>query len=344
MKTHLVTGGGGFIGSRLIEAILASGARVRSLDLKPLRISHPNLDHYSGSFLDADFVRAATLGIDTIYHLAATNFPRESNLEPLRDAEENLIGSLQLLDIASKMAVRRFVFTSSGGTIYGPTIAPLISEDHPTNPISAYGICKLSFEKYLRFYAARGSIETIALRLANPYGAAQDIRKAQGALTTFAHHAVMNETIEIWGDGSVERDFIHIDDVVSGILASGRATASGLEVNIGSSEGASLNRLIAEIERALGRSVRVTYKDSRHFDVPRNCLDIELAKSQLGWCPKVGLREGITRLLIDMLAASGMSGPVDAIKVSDEKKNTATAYWYGQNRHNRAAGVFLGKS
>lgn len=304
-KTHLVTGGGGFVGGHLVGALLASGARVRDIDLKPGRISHPNLDHWSGSFLDASLIREGLVGIDTIYHLAATNFPRESNREPLRDAQENLIGSLQLLDIAAKSGVRRFVFISSGGTVYGPTETVPIREDHPTNPITAYGICKLAFEKYLRLYAAQEPIETIALRLANPYGANQDIRKAQGALTTFAHRAVNGEPIEIWGDGSVERDFIHIDDVVTGILAAGRAAASGLEVNLGSSEGVSLKRLISEIELALGRSIDVTYKPARQFDVPRNYLDISLAKSVLGWVPEVGLRDGISRLLADMSAAAG---------------------------------------
>lgn len=305
VKTHLITGGGGFIGSHLIEALLHSGAQVRDIDLKPGRVKHPALDHWSGSFLDASLVREAMVGIDTVYHLAATNFPRESNRDPLRDAQENLIGSLQLLDTAAKSGVRRFVFISSGGTVYGATETAPIREDHPTNPITAYGICKLAFEKYLRLYAAQEPIETIALRLANPYGANQDIRKAQGALTTFAHRALSGETIEIWGDGTVERDFIHIDDVISGIMAAGRAKASGLEVNIGSGEGASLNRLIAEISEALGRKIDVTFKPSRQFDVPRNFLDISRAEAELGWRPSVGLRDGIGRLLRDMSKAAG---------------------------------------
>lgn len=302
-KTHLVTGGGGFVGGHLIEALLATGAQVRDIDLKPNRRSHPSLDYWSGSFLDAALIREAMVGIDTIYHLAATNFPRESNAEPLRDAQENLMGSLQLLDIAAKSGARRFVFISSGGTVYGPTSSVPITEDHPTNPITAYGICKLAVEKYLRLYAGQESIETISLRLANPYGAKQDIRKAQGAVTTFAHRAIANKTIEIWGDGSVERDFIHIDDVINGIIAAGNARVSGLEVNLGSSEGTSLTQLVSEIERALGRRVDVAYKPARGFDVPRNFLDITLAKSALGWAPKVGLREGIGRLLADLAAA-----------------------------------------
>lgn len=293
----LVTGGGGFIGSHLVGGLLATGAEVGNLDFIPGRHSHSRLIHWPGSFLDPSLLREALVGVDTVYHLAATNFPRESNRDPRRDAEENLIGTLGLLDMAVSAGVGRVVFCSSGGTIYGPTDAVPITEDHPTSPISAYGIVKLSIEKYLRLYAAQTGIGTLSLRLSNPYGPYQNIRKAQGALTTFCHRALLDEMIEIWGDGTVERDFIYIDDVTRAMLLAGTSPLSGTEINIGSGQGTSLNTLLTEIEAVLGRPVRRRYLDGRAFDVPRNHLDIGRAATALGWQPGVGLRDGIRRLL-----------------------------------------------
>jgi UDP-glucose 4-epimerase len=293
----LVTGGGGFIGGHLVGGLLSTGAEVGNLDFIPGRHTHPRLIHWPGSFLDPSLVREALVGVDTLYHLAATNFPRESNRDPRRDAEENLIGTLGLLDMAVAAGVRRVIFCSSGGTVYGPTDTVPIAEDHPTSPISAYGIVKLSIEKYLRLYAVQAGIETLSLRLANPYGPHQNIRKAQGALTTFCHRALLDEPIEIWGDGTVERDYIHIDDVTRAMLLAGASPLSGTEINIGSGQGTSLNTLLAEIEAALGRPVRRRYLDGRAFDVPRNHLDIRRAASQLDWQPEVTLRDGICRLL-----------------------------------------------
>jgi UDP-glucose 4-epimerase len=293
----LVTGGGGFIGGHLIGGLLTTGAEVGNLDFIPGRHSHPRLIHWPGSFLDPSLLREALVGVDTVYHLAATNFPRESNLDPRRDAEENLIGTLSLLDMAVAAGVRRIVFCSSGGTVYGPTDTVPIAEDHPTSPISAYGIVKLSIEKYLRLYSIQAGIGTLSLRLANPYGPYQNIRKAQGAITTFCHRALLDEPIDIWGDGTVERDFVYIDDVTRAMLLAGASTLSGTEINIGSGQGTSLNTLLTEIESVLGRPVRRRYLDGRAFDVPRNHLAITRAASQLGWMPGVTLRDGIRRLL-----------------------------------------------
>lgn len=301
----VVTGGGGFIGSHLVAALLAEGAEVGNVDFVPGRNQHPRLTHWAGSFLDPSLLRESLVGVDTVFHLAATNFPRESNRDPRRDAEENLLGSLGLLDQCVEAGVGRFVFCSSGGTVYGPTDAVPIHEDQPTNPISAYGIAKLSFEKYLRLYHQQTGIGTLSLRLANPYGPNQNIRKAQGALTTFCHHALNDQLIEIWGDGTVERDFIHIADVSRAMVAAGLARVSGTEINVGSGAGTSLNTLLAEIGAALGRPVRVEYRAARQFDVPRNHLDIARAAELLGWAPRLALREGIRSLLDDMRNDNG---------------------------------------
>lgn len=296
----LVIGGSGFIGQYLVERLLEAGQEVRTLDLGPSRFSHPRLTHWSGSFLQHELLHEAMTGVDCVYHLAATTMPREADMNPMRDCAENVVGTLGILDVALARNVRRLVFTSSGGTVYGPTEIVPIPESHPTYPINAYGASKLACEKYLRLYNGRGDeapLSTLSLRVANPYGPRQNTRKAQGALTTFAAQAVRGEVIQIWGDGSVERDFIHVRDVVRAIQLAGESTVSGAEINIGSGVGTSLNQLLALIEDALGQPVAREYRPARGFDVPRNFLDISRAEEVFGWTPAIGLTAGLQELL-----------------------------------------------
>lgn len=310
MKAHvssLVIGGSGFIGRYLVERLLAAGQDVRTLDLGPSAISHPRLTHWSGSFLQSELLDESLTGVDCVYHLAATAMPREANLNPRRDSQENVLGTLGILDAAIVRNVRRLIFISSGGTVYGPTDQVPIPETHSTNPINAYGVSKLACEKYLRLYNGRGTdipLSTISLRVANPYGPRQNTRKAQGALTTFAFQAVQGERIQIWGDGSVERDFIHVRDVARAIELAGRSDVSGTEINIGSGKGTSLNDLLTMIERALGRPVPRDYRPARSFDVPRNFLDIAKAKRELDWTPEIGLQGGISELIAHFQSAA----------------------------------------
>ena len=302
----VVIGGGGFLGNALVGRLLEAGHEVRNLDFVANRQPHPRLSHWPGSFLEHGLVREALSGADTVYHLAATGFAREANANPARDAEENIVGTLNLLATAAEAGVARLVFCSSGGTVYGPTDAVPIVEDAPTNPVTAYGASKLACEKYMRLYDAsspagigNGRMRTVSLRVANPYGPGQNITKAQGALTTFCHLAQRGEPISIWGDGTVERDFVHVSDVARALDLAGRAGSSawGTEINIGSGEGVSLNRLIALIAEAMGRAPEVRYSPGRGFDVPKNYLDISRAEALLGWRPQVALKDGIAELL-----------------------------------------------
>lgn len=310
IRSVLVTGGGGFIGTELIRRLLAEGIAVRNLDFVANGLSDAKLRHYPGSFLDHALVREAITGTDCVFHLAATGFSREANRNPLLDAQENILGTLQLLDCASEAQVARVIFCSSGGTVYGPTDLDPIPESAPTNPISAYGISKLTNEKYMRLYDTGsngqldgGGLSTLTLRVANPYGPGQNINKAQGALTTFCHHAVRNEPIEIWGDGTVARDYIDVRDVADALLAGARAwKISGTEINIGSGRGFSLIELIAVIAERLGRDPKVRYRPARRFDVPRNVLDITRASDLLAWKPKITLQQGIADLIADLQA------------------------------------------
>lgn len=293
----LVTGGSGFLGHHLTAALTARGQAVRILDFAPSRHQAPLVSCWQGSFLDMPLLRQAMVGVDTVYHLAATTFPREAHKNPRRDAEENLVGTLDLLELAAQAGVRRVIFCSSGGTVYGPDAPVPLHEDLPTNPISAYGIHKLGVEKYLRMFHHEGAFESLSLRIANPYGPFQDVRKAQGALSTFCQQALRDDEIQIWGDGSVERDFIHVTDVARALVLAGASRQSGTEINIGSGHGTTLNDLLRLIGDALGRPVRHRYLPGRAFDVPRNVLDIAKADRLLAWAPQIALADGIRGLL-----------------------------------------------
>ncbi|MBV0891625.1 NAD-dependent epimerase/dehydratase family protein [Paracoccus sp. Z118] len=298
-RIALVTGGGGFIGQSLVRRLLAEGWTVRNLDFVAGRIDHPRLSHWAGSFLQRELLTEALVAVDTVFHLAATKFPREADRDPLADAQENVTGTVMLLDRAIEAETRRLIFASSGGTVYGPPERLPVDEDHPTRPMSAYGVSKLACEHYLRLYDGRGRrpLSTLSLRLANPYGPRQNIDKAHGALTTFCHRAAQRRPITIWGDGSVERDFVHIDDVSRALVRAADAGAHGTQINIGAGKGTTLNDILALIEQVQGRRPEVIFEPGRAFDVPRSVLCSNRARELLGWQAETPLEQGVAELL-----------------------------------------------
>jgi UDP-glucose 4-epimerase len=296
-KRILVTGGGGFIGKHLIERLLSQGHTVSVLDIVAPAIKHQNLNYISGSFLHSEVVVGAIKGMQVLYHLAATKFPQNANAEPIADISENIVGSAQLFQLAVENGLEKTIFCSSGGAVYGETNAVPIREDQPTIPIAAYGMSKLAVENYLRFFGRQGEMQTVSLRVANPYGPKQNINNAQGALTTFCAKAIREEKIEIWGDGSVERDYIFIADVIDAFVACLDTDLDGRPINIGSGVGLSLNEIIQQIRDVQDTNISVQYFPGRAFDVPKNFLDISRAKEILNWSPKTDLSDGIRTTL-----------------------------------------------
>jgi len=191
--------------------------------------------------------------------------------------------------------VQKIIFISSGGTVYGiPKYLP-IDEQHPTDPLVSYGITKLMIEKYLRMFESLHGIQSIALRVANPYGERQRIETAQGAVGVFLHHALKDIPIEIWGDGSVTRDYIHISDVAEAFVKAVNYTGSHSVFNISSGQGISLNELIVLLENVLGKSIACRYLPARPFDVPVSVLCNQLAQEQLQWTPLTSMTNGLIR-------------------------------------------------
>ena len=298
----LILGGAGFIGSHLAQGLLAEGHQVRIFDRPNLLLlaelrADPRIEWFEGDFLNQDELALAVTGSEVVFHLVSATLPKSSNDNPVYDVESNIIGTLRLLDIARLNGVRRVIFASSGGTIYGLPQALPIAESHPTQPLVSYGIAKLAIEKYLHMYQELHGVEYCVLRLANPFGERQRVSAAQGAVAVFLHRALHGETIHIWGDGSVTRDYIYVKDAISAFIKAMSWQGSQRVFNIGSGEGLSLNDILAAIEKLLGRPVTRSYEHGRKFDVPVNVLDITCARQQLGWSPEVSFHDALVNTL-----------------------------------------------
>jgi UDP-glucose 4-epimerase len=218
-----------------------------------------------------------------------------SDEEPIFDVQTNLVATLQLLEAMRSFGIKDLVFASSGGTVYGPPLRAPIDEEHPTNPTTSYGITKLAIEKYLLLEKQLHGLKPVILRVANPYGERQRVEFAQGVVAAFLKRALANEPIEIWGDGAVVRDYLHVGDVAEAFAAALDYRGDECTFNIGSGSGTSLHELVAILGQALGRDLRVEYRPGRDFDVKSNVLCCEKAHKVLGWRPKVPMEEGLQR-------------------------------------------------
>jgi UDP-glucose 4-epimerase len=292
----LVIGGNGFLGSSLVEGLRESGHNVRVLDRTPARIDLDwhEVDYRIGGFDDAAALAGALEGIGCVYHLASSTVPSTSNLDPVHDVGSNLVGSLKLIAAMSAAGVRRLVFFSSGGTVYGNPERVPVREDHPLRPISSYGVVKVAIENYLMMYRRLGLLSPLILRPSNPYGPRQATSGVQGAVGAFLGKALAGEGIAIWGDGEVVRDYIYVDDLVALAIKAGVSDECGI-YNAGSGAGQSLNVLCALVRELTGQPLPVEYLPGRDFDVSKIVLDIGAAQERFDWTPQVSLREGIAR-------------------------------------------------
>ncbi len=295
----LVFGGNGFLGADLCRNLLSQGYSVRIFD-RPLKNKSEipsEVEFFEGDFINECDVDTAVKGCDIIFHLISTTIPKTSNDNPIYDVESNVVGTIMMLQLAQKNGVRKIVFTSSGGTIYGVPEAELINELHSTNPICSYGISKLAIEKYLHLFHELYGLEYTVLRLSNPYGAGQRIKAMQGVIGVFIGCALSGQEVEIWGDGSVIRDYIHVSDVSQALIKSINYAGVQRVMNVSSGQGVSLNEILDKIEDLIGKQIKRVYLEGRNVDVPVNVLDNSLAKKSLNWDIKVPLDEGVNRTI-----------------------------------------------
>jgi UDP-glucose 4-epimerase len=253
------------------------------------------VEYVYGRLEDREALRHALNGVDVVFHLIGATLPATSNADPTFDVQSNVIGTLGLLEECVSVGVSRLVFTSSGGTVYGIQQSNPIKESRPTNPICSYGITKLTVEKYLGLFHHLYGLEYVVLRCSNAYGTRQNPWGQQGAIAVFLGGVAQGNLITIWGDGTVVRDYIYVEDIIRAHVLAAQSTSDRLTLNIGSGVGHSLNQVLDLISSVAGRGVEVRYESAREADVPVNVLDPTLAKKRLGWRCEVALEEGIRR-------------------------------------------------
>jgi UDP-glucose 4-epimerase len=300
----LVTGGAGFIGSTLVDRLLAEGHAVDVVDdlstgslanLSEARndpahdFTFHRLDIRSDALLDLITRRRP----EVVYHLAAQADVRVSVQRPVFDADVNILGSLNVLEGARAAGSRKVVFASSGGTIYGdPDPADLpVTESHPQRPLSPYGVAKKTVGDYLAAYRELHDLEYTALALANIYGPRQDPHGEAGVVAIFAGRLLKGEQCTIFGDGAQTRDFVYVDDVVDA-FARAADKGGGLLLNIGTGVETSVNELYQAMAAALGADDQPEHAPARSGELQRSSLDPSRAAKYLGWKPWTTIVEG----------------------------------------------------
>lgn len=292
--TVLVLGGCGFIGSHVVDALLAAGHNVRVFDRNPEPFRAPlrEVDYQFGQFGDRSAVARALVGTDRVIHLISTTVPGTADLDPKADVQDNLVGTLSLLEAMTELGIRRILFLSSGGTVYGIPQQVPIAETHRLAPINAYGIGKVAIESYLSLFERTRGLSPVTLRASNPYGTRQGNTGVQGVVGTCLRRLIEDRPLEIWGDGSVVRDFFSVRDLAALCVMATQSDRTG-PYNAGSGVGVSVNEVIALISRVTGRQVRTVYRAGRPQDVPRSILDVSRARTDFGWSATTTLEDGI---------------------------------------------------
>ncbi|MGI8595349.1 MAG: NAD-dependent epimerase/dehydratase family protein [Solirubrobacteraceae bacterium] len=301
----LVTGGAGFIGSHVVEALLARGARVAVVDdLSTGR--RENLDGalaaganlYEADIRDADATRpiVAHERPDAVFHLAAQIDVRRSVESPALDARVNVEGTINLLDAALGAGARRFLYASTGGAIYGEAGRVPTPEDAPVTPLSPYGQGKLAAEGYCMLFERLHGLSIAALRFANVYGPRQDPLGEGGVIAIFCGRAASGGSATVFGDGHQTRDFVYVSDVVDSLLAAADGDARGA-FNVGTGRETSVIELAGALREVSGAELPLEHEPARPGEVVRSCLDASLARRALGWKARVGLAEGLERTL-----------------------------------------------
>lgn len=296
----LVTGGAGFIGSHVVDALVKEGHDVAVVD--DLSMGKREQVHPSARFYRVDIRERQALEEvfrverpEVVNHYAAQANLRRSMIEPSFDASVNILGSLMLIELSLAYKARKFVYISSGGAVYGEPQRLPVDELHPIRPVSVYGVSKYAVEQYLRLFDGSGLDYTI-LRYANVYGPRQDPTGEAGVVAIFSRQMLAGERPTIFGDGTKTRDYVYVDDIVgANLLAMTEKRASGRSYNVGLGREVSDRQIFELVRRTVGATVEPILASKRPGEIDRICLAASLAKAELGWEPTILLEEGISR-------------------------------------------------
>jgi UDP-glucose 4-epimerase len=294
----LVLGGSGFLGSHIVDKFLGERHHVTVYDLYPERFRR---SPHGITFVTGDFGNVGALeeliasGFDAVIHCVSTTTPKSSIESPEFDIQSNVIGTLHLLEICVRHKIGKLVFLSSGGTVYGDIgDLDVVDETHSVRPMCSYGVSKLMIEHYLDVYRQLRGLNSVVVRLSNPYGERQSPLRALGALTVFLHRTLRRQTVEVWGDGSVTRDFIYVGDVANAVYLATVNPLTGI-YNVGTGSGLSLKDILGHIAEVVGVEPEVHWMPARSFDVPRIVLNARKLTEATGWTCATSLQDGIAR-------------------------------------------------
>lgn len=298
----LLFGAAGFIGSNLaLYLAKTTDNKITLLDRKrelfsiPKIVNNKSITIYESIFDENMEFDQILQGQDIVYHLVSTTVPGTSNLQIPQELSSNVVATAKMLEACVRCGVKKVVFLSSGGTVYGREMKCPLHENTPTYPINSYGVQKITIEKLLYLYNYLYGLDYRVVRLANPYGPYQNPNGILGAATTFTYKALKKEEIIVYGDGSVVRDYIYIDDVIRAMANIVEKDSKYKIFNLGSGYGTSIQQLIKVIGSTLGVDLKIKYLPERKVDVPVNYLDISRYENTFGKLNPISLEEGIRK-------------------------------------------------
>ena len=300
----LVTGGAGFIGSNLVEALIALGDEVVVLDnlttgsLKNLNFgsSEDRLEVVESDVRDAETVRRCVEGAEVVFHLAAEVGNLNSLEHPIRDAEVNVLGTINVLRAAETAGVRRLVYSSSSAIFGEPRYLP-VDEEHPTLPESYYGVSKLAAECYCLAAAQIMDVGIVCLRYFNVYGPRQAYSEYANVIPIFAGRLRRGEPLIVYGDGEQTRDFVYVHDVLRASLLAAESDLTGVAFNIGTGEATTVNRLAEILQELMETQVEVQHVAPRPGEVRHSVAEIARARNRLGYEPQWSLKQGLREFM-----------------------------------------------
>ena len=298
MAKCLILGANGFIGSHLVDSLVEDGHKVRAFD----RFSsgetkfedHENIEMYPGDYLNRNDLRGALKDMKYVFHFISTTTPVTAENDPIIDIDTNVRMSIELAQLCVEMGVKRLIFSSTGGAIYGHSAHNAAhNEEDPTHPISPYAIGKLTIENYLRYFSVKFGLDYTVFRIANPYGARQQLYRKQGVIPIFLEQVHSDQPITVYGNGEMVRDYVYVKDVAVMIAAVFDKKHAHNVYNIGSGRGETLNEVISCIKEVTGKDITIQRKRTPATFVDSVTLDISRFVTEFDVSPKTTLLEGI---------------------------------------------------
>ncbi|MEM4634060.1 MAG: NAD-dependent epimerase/dehydratase family protein [Candidatus Anstonellaceae archaeon] len=292
----VVTGGSGFIGSHVCSLLAERGYKVRIIDISPPQLGYQG-EFVRASVLDAIRLQKLFEGAEAVIHLAALVDVQSSMLDPYSDFQVNVQGTINVLETARRHGVKKVAFASSAAVYGDPKNIP-IKETDPANPLSPYGMSKLSSERYVLLYNKIYDMQNTALRLFNVFGRGQSANSPySGVITKFADAIRLDRQPIIYGSGRQTRDFVHADDVAEAFLRAIELPGSDQPINIGCGKETAILTLLETMFSIAGKSITPKFLPERKGDIQRSCADVSLARKLLGYSPKISLEQGLRELL-----------------------------------------------